>query len=70
MPIQATCKGRTRPDFLYVSPELADLLFDVDVIQDVWPDHAVLMGRFRKLSKCSVLVGVACSRATSVASQF
>jgi hypothetical protein len=55
MPIQATCKGRTRPDFLYVSPELADLLFDVDVIQDVWPDHAVLMGRFRKLSNAPSL---------------
>lgn len=48
-PVQMTCKGRTRPDFLYVSPEMADLLQDVEVTPDVWPDHAVLMGRFRSL---------------------
>jgi len=47
--IQPTCKGRTRPDFLYVSPELADLLVAVEVMHDVWPDHSVLLGRFRSL---------------------
>ena len=49
-PVQATCKGKTRPDFLYVSPELADLLLEVEVLHDVWPDHSVLYGRFRCLT--------------------
>ena len=48
-PIQLTCKGKSRPDFMYVSPELADLLTEVEVIHDVWPDHAILCGRFRTL---------------------
>ena len=46
-PIQHTCKGRTRKDFLYVSPELQDLLVGVEVMHDVWPDHSVMYGQFR-----------------------
>ena len=49
IPIQTTCKGRTRKDFLYISPELQDLLMHVDVVHDVWPDHSILVGRFRSL---------------------
>ena len=49
LPIQVTCKGRTRKDFLYISPELQDLLLSVEVLPDVWPDHSVLVGRFRAL---------------------
>eukprot|EP00435_Cladocopium_sp_Y103_P012729 s322_g3.t1 len=46
-PLQSTCKNRTRKDFVFVSPELQSLLIDVEVIDDVWPDHAVLMWRFQ-----------------------
>ena len=47
-PLQHTCKGRTRRDFFYVSPELQDLLLDVEMHHDVWPDHSVLVGKFQK----------------------
>ena len=47
--VQLTCKGRTRKDFLYVSPELQDLLVSVKVVHDIWPDHSVLSGRFRSV---------------------
>ena len=46
VPLQATCKSRTRKDFLYLSPELQELLFATDVCHDVWPDHSVLVGSF------------------------
>jgi len=49
-PIQHTCKGKTRKDFMYLSPELQDLLLDVSVMNDVWPDHSVLFGTFRNLA--------------------
>ena len=45
-PVQNTCKQRTRKDFLYLSPELQELLFATDVCHDVWPDHSVLVGTF------------------------
>lgn len=45
-----TCKHKTRKDFLFISPELQDLLLGVDVVQDIFPDHAVLLGRFQSLS--------------------
>ena len=57
IPLQHTCKGRTRRDFFYVSPELQELLLAVDVCHDVWPDHSVLVGKFQKpalLSSVSV----------------
>ena len=46
-PIEFTCKMATRKDFFYISPELQDLLCDVHVIHDVWPDHSVLYGTFQ-----------------------
>eukprot|EP00438_Fugacium_kawagutii_P019754 Skav205109 [mRNA] locus=scaffold2918:243503:244606:- [translate_table: standard] len=45
-PIQPTCKGSSTVDHVYVSPELAVYLRDVRVIQDVFPDHAIVMGIF------------------------
>ena len=47
--IRPTCKGKTRKDFLYISPELQELLIGVSVTDDVWPDHSVLLGKFRGL---------------------
>jgi hypothetical protein len=47
IPIRPTCKHVTRKDFLYLSPELQDLLLGGDVLPDVWPDHSVLLGRFK-----------------------
>ena len=44
--IENTCKSTTRVDYCYVSPELQQMLQEVHVLQDVWPDHAVLYGRF------------------------
>ena len=45
-PVQTTCKGRTRKDFMFLSPELQSLLRSVEVTHDVWPDHAVLKASF------------------------
>ena len=44
---QATCKGVTRKDFMYISPELRDFLVDVKLEHDVWSDHSVLAGIFK-----------------------
>eukprot|EP00435_Cladocopium_sp_Y103_P068368 s237_g31.t1 len=44
--IRPTCKGRTRRDFLFISPELQQLLHQVDVRDDIWADHSVLQGTF------------------------
>ena len=44
---QPTCKGVTRKDFFFVSPELRDLLVDVKIIHDIWSDHSVLAGVFQ-----------------------
>ena len=46
-----TCKFRTRKDFCYVSPELQELLISVSVVDDLWPDHAVIQGHFHRLSQ-------------------
>jgi len=46
---QPTCKGVTRKDYLYLSPELQQLLLSVEVYPDVFPDHAVLLGVFQSL---------------------
>ena len=46
-PIQNTCKSRTRKDFLYISPGLQQILSEVRVLHDVWPDHATLVAQFR-----------------------
>ena len=44
---QFTCKGKTRKDFCYISPELQVLLVDVIIQHDIWPDHSVLAGVFQ-----------------------
>jgi ribonuclease HI len=49
VPIQPTCKGVTRKDYLYISPELQQLLHSVEVHQDVFPDHAVILGVFHPM---------------------
>eukprot|EP00435_Cladocopium_sp_Y103_P066578 s1039_g28.t2 len=49
-PVVNTCKQRSRKDFCFISPELQDLLIAVQVLDDIWPDHVVLQGRFQKLS--------------------
>ena len=48
-PVQHTCKGKSRKDFLYLSPELQELLVEVSVLDDIWPDHVALTCRFRSL---------------------
>ena len=45
----ATCKGKTRKDYCFVSPELQALLFRVSLLDDVFPDHSVLVGHFQRL---------------------
>ena len=49
LPPMPTCKGVTRKDYLYLSPELQQLLLSVEVYPDVFPDHAVLMGVFHSM---------------------
>ena len=41
-----TSKGRNRRDYLYLSPELQQLLTDTSVIHDIWADHSVLSASF------------------------
>ena len=53
IPFAPTCKEKTRKDFCFVSRELQHLLKSVQVIQDVFPDHAVLQGTFHSLGKVS-----------------
>ena len=45
-PIQPTCKGKTRRDMVYVSPELAAFFISASV-EDLFPDHSVVWGAFR-----------------------
>ena len=44
--VQSTCKHATQKDHLWVSPELASMLCEVQVQHDVFADHAVLVGTF------------------------
>ena len=44
-PICPTCKGKTRPDRIYLSPELASLFLDFEP-RDVFADHSTLIGSF------------------------
>ena len=50
-PIQPTCKNKTVKDHLYVSPELAEYLKEVIIMNDWFPDHAVLVAKFRTIGK-------------------
>ena len=43
--IRPTCKGKTRPDRIYVSPELASRFLDFE-LRDVFADHSTLIGHF------------------------
>ena len=45
-PIENTCKGATRKDFLWLSPELALGFLDLAIDHEVFADHAVLVARF------------------------
>ena len=45
-----TCKGATRKDFLFISPELQSLLIGVHVADDIWPDHSVLSATFQRMT--------------------
>eukprot|EP00435_Cladocopium_sp_Y103_P043110 s211_g12.t1 len=53
VPVRPTCKSRTRKDYCFVSPELQRLLTHVSIVDDMWPDHSVLIGHFQRL-RCSV----------------
>lgn len=48
-PVQATCKGVTTKDHLFVSPELAMYLESVHVEDSWFPDHAVLWASFSSI---------------------
>ena len=45
-PVQHTCKNATRKDYCYVSRELQALLLEVQIQDDIFPDHAVILGKF------------------------
>ena len=45
-----TCKSKTRKDYCFISRELQDLLLHVSLLNDLWPDHSVLQGHFKRLS--------------------
>ena len=47
IPPVATCRGKTRRDFLFVSPELACLFASCRVTEWDWTDHSALVGVFR-----------------------
>ena len=44
--IEATCKGVSRKDFLWLSPELALGFLDLQVDHQTFADHAVMVARF------------------------
>eukprot|EP00434_Breviolum_minutum_P018852 symbB.v1.2.016628.t2/scaffold1241.1/size129723/3 len=44
---QPTCRGKTRRDYLYVSPELAARFVCCRVDSLAWTDHASLVGEFK-----------------------
>ncbi len=43
---QATCRLKTRRDFLFLSPELACLFRSCRVDDNIWPDHSAVIGTF------------------------
>jgi len=52
IPPRPTCKSKTRKDFCFISPELQEVLVDVSVLDDVWPDHSILQGKFQRFREC------------------
>lgn len=53
--IQVTCKQKTTKDHLYVSPQLAMYLKDVEVQHDWFADHSILIARFYPLGSPPLL---------------
>ena len=47
--IQHTCKHATRKDFCFISRELQAILCSVHVDHEIFPDHAVLFGKFHSV---------------------
>ena len=45
--VQMTCKDRTQPDQIFLSPELQHCLLGIEVVPDLFADHAVISGTFR-----------------------
>ena len=54
-PVEATCKQKTTKDHLYVSPQLAMYLKDVEVQHDWFADHSILIARFHPLGNPPLL---------------
>eukprot|EP00438_Fugacium_kawagutii_P004347 Skav207884 [mRNA] locus=scaffold664:543979:548393:- [translate_table: standard] len=50
-PMRPTSQGRTIRDHIFVSPELAPYLLDVDVQEDWFSDHAILFATFTSIGK-------------------
>ena len=46
-PIQATCKNLTTRDFVWLSPELLQHLEGVEVVEHIFPDHAIVCAHLR-----------------------
>ncbi len=51
---QPTCRGRTRRDFLFISPELANRFIKCEINNYLWPDHAAVFGIFQAQTSCSI----------------
>ena len=49
--VRTTCKGVSTKDFVYISPELRELLIDVRVDDTWFPDHSILYGIFKPFGK-------------------
>lgn len=45
-PVQPTCKGVTRKDHLWLSPELVLAFLDLTIDHETFADHSVLVARF------------------------
>ena len=54
-PAEVTCKQETTKDHLYLSPQLAMYLKDVEVQHDWFADHWVLIARFHPLGNPPLL---------------
>ena len=47
IPPAATCKGKNRRDYLFLSPELAQFFDSCSIHEHEWTDHAELVAHFR-----------------------
>ena len=48
-PCQATCKMKSRKDFIWISPELQPYFDCIDVVPHVFPDHSAVCAHFHPL---------------------